>query len=98
MIEGLPWQPGPLLGNDPVDSGTVECGDRFLVAVGCVNRHGGPNYWDTSVVVATEYGWDDSNGDSWGAWSWSDVEWFIKLDRKNLPKLAVLPELPKSKE
>lgn len=87
----MKWHPGPAQGNDPVARGDVLVGDRFLVLVGCIeNRMAGiyeRTYWDATVIVATETGWDDAEGDAWGAWDWSDVEWFVKLDKENLPPI-----------
>lgn len=81
----IDWQLGPANGNDPVVKGEVYAGDRFLVLV-CVHvRHSKAYHWDAHVITATESGWDDPDGDTWGAWSWSDVEYFIKLDESNLP-------------
>jgi len=91
----LDWQPGPAQGNDPLADETVECGDRFLVAMPCLSWRNRIPYWDTAVIVATEIDWDDSNGDTWGSRSWHEVEWFIRLDKSNLPPLRVraYPEL-----
>lgn len=84
----MEWQRGPAQGNDPVERSEVLVGDKFLVLVECYDRHClKRTYWYACVIVATEVGWDDANGESWGAWSWSDVEWFIKLDKSNLPPL-----------
>ena len=85
--ERLAWQHGPARGNDPLADGLVECGDRFLIAVCCVNRHGGKPWWYMNVIVASETGWDDASGESWSDWSWDDVEWFIRLDKGNLPDI-----------
>lgn len=80
------WMPGPVNGNDPVAKDLVEVGDKFLVLVHCLD-HYKKDFWDAQVIVATETGWDDSNGESWGAWSWDDVSWFMRLDRDSMPQL-----------
>jgi len=85
--EGLAWQHGPARGNDPLADGLVECGDRFLIAVCCINRNGGKPWWYMNVIVASETGWDDASGESWSDWSWLSVEWFIRLDKGNLPDI-----------
>jgi hypothetical protein len=70
-----------------------ECGDRFLVGVTVVHHpqaamtkqsgvYTPKTRIDWSVIVATETGWDDTNGDSWGAWSPDDVTFWAKLPMK----------------
>jgi hypothetical protein len=66
-------------------------GDQFLVAVPVKCRHGGKDYYEYSVVIARcdedmplDFNTDDGN---W-AWTWSDVEYFIPLERFALPKIA----------
>lgn len=82
------WKPGPVNGYDPCERDLVEVGDRFLVLVHCVdNRLTKKDYWDAHVIVATEDGWDDSNGDSWGAWSWLNVSWYMELTSASMPQL-----------
>lgn len=81
------WKPGPALGNDPCERDQVECGDRFLVLVHCCSKYYS-DYWDAHVVVATEDGWDDTDGESWGAWSWEDVSWYFELTKSNMPQLG----------
>lgn len=82
------WMPGPVNGNDPVAKDLVSVGDRFLVLVCCHDRNrGGKHFWDAHVIVATEAGWDDADGDTWSAWSWDDVSWFMRLDRDTMPQL-----------
>lgn len=78
------WQPGPARGFDPVANDEVFCGDRFLIAV-LATKSGVP-FLATEVIVATEGGFDTPDGESWSSWLWSDVEWFIKLDKANLPQ------------
>jgi hypothetical protein len=62
-----------------------------LVAVRVIDhKHSKPReYWDFHVIVADcdehRMGWDNADGDTWGAWDWSDVEWFVRLDRVQLP-------------
>lgn len=68
----------------------VYVGDRFLVLIRCVERNGKwqSAYWDSHVIVAAESGWDTPDGNAWTAWDWSDVEWYIRLDKSNLPPLT----------
>ena len=81
------WEPGPVNGKDIVESDLIECGDRFLVLVHCRSQYkNGKDFWDAHVIVATETGWDDADGDSWSAWDWSDVSWFLRLTRDNMPQ------------
>lgn len=80
------WKPGPVNGDDPCERDLVEVGDRFLVLVHCVGQRG--DFWDAHVIVATEIGWDDANGESWVAWDWSDVSWYLELTRDMLPQLG----------
>ena len=82
------WKPGPVNGYDPVELDLVEVGDTFLVLVHCVdNRLTKKDYWDAHVIVATETGWDNADGDSWGSWDWSDVSWYLELNKENMPQL-----------
>lgn len=53
-------------------------GDRFLIAVPLHANSGGG--YELSVIVADETGFNDAEGDAWGAWDWSDVEWYVPLD------------------
>jgi hypothetical protein len=83
------WKPGPANGNDPCARDMIEVGDRFLVLVHCVSGHDPRHdFWDAHVIRATETGWDDANGDSWSAWDWSDVSWYLELNRDSLPQLG----------
>ena len=69
-----------------------EVGDQFLVGVTVVSRGSScalqqgkytPRTWiDWQVIVATETGWDTSEGDSWSAWSPDDVTFWTKLPHK----------------
>ena len=81
------WQPGPVNGVDPLEKDQLEVGDRLLVLIHCVSRNGGRNFWDAHVITATETGFDDADGDSWGAWDWSDVSWYLRLTRDVMPQL-----------
>lgn len=81
------WKPGPVNGYDPVEKDLVEVGDRFLVLVHCVDNRTKKDFWDAHVIIATETGFDDSDGDSWGAWDWSDVSWYMELNRNTMPQL-----------
>lgn len=83
------WHPGPANGNDPCERDLVEVGDRLLVLIAVVsNRMSEPKtYWDAHVITATETGWDDPDGESWGAWDWSDVWWYMELTKSNMPQL-----------
>jgi len=84
------WMPGPVNGDDPAEKDLVEVGDRFLVLVHCVSMRGTKqerDFWDAHVIVATETGWDNADGDSWGAWDWSDVSWYMRLARDTMPQL-----------
>lgn len=81
------WHPGPVNGYDPVERDLVMVGDRFLVLVHCVDSRHKKDYWDPHVIVATETGWDNAEGDSWGSWSWSDVSWYMELTKDNMPQL-----------
>ena len=78
-----------LMGWIQTEDGAPPCevGDRFLVLVQVQDRRWNRVYWEPHVVVATEGGWDDANGDSWSAWDWSDVSYYIKLCKSNLPPL-----------
>lgn len=74
----LPW-----LRNPEYDGGGLRppmlVGDRFLIAVPLHVDSGGG--YEISVIVANETGYfDDSEGDSWGSWDWSDVEFYVPLD------------------
>lgn len=73
----LPWVENPNFGgsDEPLP---MLVGDRFLVAVPLHKDSGGG--FDISVIVANEHGFDDSNGESWSAWDWSDVEYYVPLD------------------
>lgn len=56
-------------------------GDQVLVAVPVRDRYGGGWYYELSVItVHCDEGYFDADlhGESWG-WSWSDVEWFVRL-------------------
>jgi hypothetical protein len=72
-----------------IPAAQIECGDRLLVLVETVcDRYGNERHkWDSQIIVPTEDGFDDSNGESWSAWSWSDVSYWVKLDKSNLPPL-----------
>ena len=77
-------------GNEP---GEVEVGDRFLVLVAMCDRHAPERvHWDPWVIVANEKGWDDPDGESWCAWDWPDVSWWMSLGRHNLPPLPAYTE------
>lgn len=76
-----PKTPLPWVRNPDYDADTripMLVGDRFLIAVPLSAGSGGG--FDVSIIVANESGFDDANGDSWGGWDWSDVEWYIPLD------------------
>ena len=79
----LPWLPNPAYCGQG-DYPPMLDGDRFLVAVPLHERCGGG--FDIDVITAKEYGgFDDSTGESWCAWDWSDVEWYIPLDGPREP-------------
>ena len=80
-----PTRPGQSCGTPS----RFECGDRLLVLVECEhNALSKPTpFWDIAIIVPTETGFDDANGESWDAWDWSDVSWWVKLDKTNLPEL-----------
>lgn len=83
-IEWQEWEDSELSSDGP----ECEAGDRFLVLIEAVSRHSNGKktiYWDSQVIVACEDGWENSDGDSWSAWSWSDVSRYLKLDAKTLP-------------
>lgn len=81
------WKSGPA-GPRPASEADygLECGDRILVLVPCKNSYG-RKYWDAYVITPTETGFDDANGEPWGAWDWSDVAWWVKLDKSNMPAI-----------
>lgn len=81
------WHPGPVNGYDPVERDLVKVGDKFLVLVHCVDNRFNKDFWDAHVIVANETGWDNADGDSWGAWDWSDVSWYMELTKENMPQL-----------
>jgi len=82
------WHPGPVNGYDPVEKGLVEVGDKFIVLVHCVHRTiPNSDHWEFFIIVATETGWDDCNGDSWSECEWSDVSWYLELTEENMPQL-----------
>lgn len=81
------WKPGPVNGYDPVEKDLVVVGDRFLVLVHCCSTKQ-PDFWDAQVIVATENGFDDAEGESWSAWDWSDVSWYLELNRETMPQLS----------
>jgi hypothetical protein len=85
----IDWNKGPGEGECPGGPPDCYAGDRYLVLVACHDRRANHDFWDSAVIVATEDGWDDPAGDSWCAWDWGDVSWWVKLDRH------VLPPLPK---
>ena len=79
----LPWLRNPAYdGGDCRPSMLV--GDRFLIAVPLHADSGGG--YEISVIVTTEIGFDDADGDSWGSWDWSDVEWYVALDGQRNPE------------
>jgi len=46
--------------------------------------------WDIHSVVArvdseTGAAFDNADGDTWGAWGWLDVEWFVPASEFELP-------------
>lgn len=55
----------------------LSCGDRILVAVPLHKDSGGG--FDIHLIVPTESGFDDPQGDPWDMWSWSGVEYFMPL-------------------
>lgn len=57
----------------------LECGDRVLVAVPLHANSGGG--FDIQVIVPTEYGFDDTNGESWSDWSWDSVEFYCVIKK-----------------
>jgi hypothetical protein len=72
----VPWVLNPDYDGSGVSISAL-VGDRFLIAVPLSKSSGG---FDMSVIKATETGWDDSNSESWSAWDWNDVEWYVPLD------------------
>lgn len=87
-----PKMPLPWIANPSYDDGgpnpDMIVGDRFLVAVPLHQNSGGG--YDISVITADETGFNDANGESWGAWCWADVEWYIPLDGAR--KLEDMPD------
>ena len=81
----MEWIEGPALGNDPMERGEVLVGDKFLVLVGV--QSAGRVYCDPHVIQADETQWLDADGEHWSAWDWSDVEYYIKLDKDTMPPL-----------
>ena len=84
------WNKGPALAEDTSE---FYVGDCLLVLVECIKENlDGETikyFWDPHVIICTEIGWDDANGESWSAWDWSDVSYWVKLDKNNLPPLGV---------
>ena len=72
----IPWLANPAY-CDRGDMPPMLVGDRFLIAVPLRDDCGGG--YDLSVIVATETGFD-CNDESWYAWDWSDVEFYVPLD------------------
>lgn len=72
----MPWVENPAYhGSEPPP---FLVGDRALVAVPLHQSCGGG--FDYAIIVATETGWDDSDGDVWSAWCWNAVSHYIPLD------------------
>lgn len=73
---------GPAMDGD-FPTAECDCGDQFLIAVEVRSRHSIDYYFlEWSVIVATEEGWDDANGESWGAWSTDDISYWMKLPNR----------------
>jgi hypothetical protein len=78
------WQPGGAQGN--LDQVFFD-GDQYIFAV----RMAG-DFWEFHVVIARcdseiPVSFDDPQGDCWGDWDWTDVEWFIPANSIDLPYL-----------
>lgn len=73
-VIALPWKRR----EDHPDSFTD--GDQYLVAVAVI-YHGGPAYWEYSVITIKcdeESFGIDCNDEPWG-WGWDDAEHYIRL-------------------
>lgn len=70
-----PWRDVP----HDSDGGWPWVGDTFLAAVPCVHRESGKEYWDFCVLAWDESGLLNSDGESWSAWSESDIEWIARI-------------------
>lgn len=73
-LQSLDWQL-------PTGDDLFYDGDSVLVAVPVNNQFGGGWYYELSVITThcdENYFSVDLDGLPWG-WSWSDVEWFVRL-------------------
>jgi len=76
------WQPGGARGNEHQE---FIDGDQYVFAVRLSD-----DTWDIHSVVArvdpeTGAAFDNADGDTWGAWDWLDVEWFVPASEFDLP-------------
>ena len=53
-------------------------GDQFLAAVCVIDRHTKKSRWEFWVLTWSETGLE-CDGESWGVWSESDVEWIARI-------------------
>jgi len=71
------FQRGPVEGGQfPPDE--CWCGDQFLIGVLVRVNNGKPSL-EWNVITSQEYGFQDADGDSWGAWSTDDISYWVKL-------------------
>ena len=70
------WRRNPDYGTNKFTS-NLSCGDRILVAVPLSKSSGGG--YDIHLIIPTESGFNDADGDYWGTWSWDDVEYYMTL-------------------
>lgn len=81
------WTKGPAFGhkegNDPTLTMDVAVGDKYLVAI---RYRAAEEKLYFAVIVATANGWDLPDGGSWENFWWSEVEYFIKLDKSVMPE------------
>lgn len=76
------WQPGGAQGNS--DQVFVD-GDQYLFAIRLATDH-----WEYHIVIAncdseSRLYWETPAGDAWGAFDWTDVEWFVSCNDFDLP-------------
>lgn len=70
LQDNLPW-------SRPTPDQILIAGDRYLVAIALRANDPTKSSWEYHVVIPTESGFDNSDGDTWCTWTWSDVEWYI---------------------
>jgi hypothetical protein len=77
----MQWLPGPARGCNR--DWEFQAGESYLVAVMAGITATGEREVDIAIVVTQvcEEGAEfvDGYGDSWAAWEWSDVDWFLPL-------------------